>query len=250
MIEPIVGYPDLDQVILLVNDLRFGGSANSGGSIAVTSAYSPEVALHELGHSLAGLADEYVDSEIMEQVAADSVPQNYPNISFTSDPALVPWHAWIDRNEPLPTQAGDRGVGVFEGGFYRNQGVFRPTSTSRMRQYNETFGPVNSEQWVLALYRMTEGVRDFSPRSQSIQMQLGSTQVFSVSTLFGDSVQQVQWKMNDLDITNERDQNSVSISPEPGVHKLELTVSDISGSIRQAPPHPGLFSWVWQVTVQ
>jgi hypothetical protein len=59
-------YPDFDQVILLVNDRRYGGSGNSGGSTAITSAYAPEIALHEMGHSLANLADEYVDNLIVE----------------------------------------------------------------------------------------------------------------------------------------------------------------------------------------
>ena len=243
-------YPDLDQIILLVNDLRFGGSANSGGSIAVTSAYSPEIALHELGHSLAGLADEYVDAEIVETLGPGSLTRLYPNIAFTADPERVPWKAWIDSSIPLPSQTGDQGVGVFEGGLYRSRGVFRPTSTSRMRRYNDAFGPVNSEQWILSLYRMTEGVRGFSPISDAVRMDTGATQEFSVSTLFGDLVQQVQWKLNGVDITDERNQNKVSIRPISGIHTLELLVSDISGAIRQPPPHAGIFSWQWQVTVQ
>jgi len=212
-------YPDLDQIILLVNDLRFGGSANSGGSIAVTSAFAPEIALHELGHSLAGLADEYVDAEIVESLGPASI-------------------------------ARDQGVGVFEGGLYQSRGVFRPTSTSRMRRYSDPFGPVNSEQWILSLYRMTEGIRDFSPISTAVQLDAGATQEFSVATLFGDLVQRVQWKLNGEDITDESDQKRVSISPLPGQHTLELIVSDITGAIRQPSPHAGIFSWQWQVTVQ
>lgn len=243
-------YPELDQIILLVNDLRFGGSANSGGSIAVTSAYSPEIALHELGHSLAGLADEYVDAEIVERLGPSSITQNYPNIAFTADPERVPWRAWIDLSMPLPSQAGDQGVGVFEGGLYQSRGVFRPTSTSRMRRYSDPFGPVNSEQWILSLYRMTEGIRGFSPVSNAVQMEAGAIRNFSVVPLFGELIQGVQWKLNGVDITDESDQNRVSISPVPGEHILELLVSDITGAIRQPSPHAGIFSWQWQVTVQ
>ena len=243
-------YPDLDQIILLVNDLRFGGSANSGGSIAVTSAFAPEIALHELGHSLAGLADEYVDAEIVERLGPASITQNYPNIAFTDDPERVPWHVWIDPSLPLPSQAGDQGVGVFEGGLYQSRGVFRPTSTSRMRRYSDPFGPVNSEQWILSLYRMTEGIRGFSPISTAVQLDAGATREFSVATMFGDLVQRVQWKLNGEDITDESDQKRVSISPLPGQHTLELIVSDITGAIRQPSPHAGIFSWQWQVTVQ
>jgi len=243
-------YPDLDQVILLVNDLRFGGSANSGGSIAITSAYSPEIALHELGHSLAGLADEYVDAEIVEQLGAGVANQQYPNIAFSDNPSRVPWRAWIDSLDNLPMHEGDFGVGVFEGGLYQHSGVYRPTFTSRMRDYAQPFGPVNSEQWILSLYQMTEGIRGFSPVSNVVLMTPGTEQEFSVSTLFGDAVQSVQWKMNGIDITDESDRQTVSISPESGQHTLELIVSDISGAIRQAQPNAGTFLWTWQVTVQ
>ena len=119
-----------------------------------------------------------------------------------------------------------------------------------MRRYSDPFGPVNSEQWILSLYRMTEGIRGFSPISTAVQLDAGATQEFSVATLFGDLVQRVQWKLNGEDITDESDQKRVSISPLPGQHTLELIVSDITGAIRQPSPHAGIFSWQWQVTVQ
>ena len=46
------------QVVCLVNSTRYGGS---GGTVAVASTHpaAAEIALHELGHSAFGLADEY-----------------------------------------------------------------------------------------------------------------------------------------------------------------------------------------------
>lgn len=63
-------YADVDQIVLLINDLRYGGSAHAGGGIAIASRVSPGLAIHELGHSLAGLGDEYVDTSLQELVSA------------------------------------------------------------------------------------------------------------------------------------------------------------------------------------
>lgn len=49
---------EYDQVVVIVNDAQYGGS---GGSVAVcgSSNDSMAIAIHELGHSAFGLADEY-----------------------------------------------------------------------------------------------------------------------------------------------------------------------------------------------
>ena len=47
-----------DKIIVLVNDPNYGGS---GGAVAVAynGSYSPQVAVHEFGHTFGGLLDEY-----------------------------------------------------------------------------------------------------------------------------------------------------------------------------------------------
>ncbi|MFK7860889.1 MAG: M64 family metallopeptidase [Granulosicoccus sp.] len=192
-------YPAVDQIILLVNDLRFGGSGNSGGRIAITSAFYPEIALHEMGHSLADLADEYVDPLIL---ATPELPPfeegRFRNISTSSDPVSVPWAHWIDPSLPLPNRASDEGVGVFEGGLYRSTGVYRGTADSRMRSYSEPFGPVNTEQWILRLYTLTDGIRKLSPQVQAMQVVAGQPNRFSVEPIFGFDVQKISWSLNGL----------------------------------------------------
>ena len=245
-------YPDFDQVILLVNDSRFGGSGNSGSSIAITSAYYPEIALHEMGHSQANLADEYVDNLIVETSGLPVfVEGNFANVTAFSDPLLVPWAHWIDLALPLPQLDGDAGVGIFEGGLYRGTGIFRATYDSRMRNYNADFGPVNSERWILSLYEDTEGgIRGFLPVTRSVKLAEGESQTFVVSPVFEDDVQSVKWVLDEKTLQPGLDPNSVTLKLDAGRHVLELTVSDISGAIRKPLPHPGIFSWAWVVEVQ
>ena len=245
-------YPDFDQVILLVNDIRYGGSGNSGSSTAITSAYYPEIALHEMGHSQANLADEYVDNLIVETSGLPPfVEGNFANVTALSDPLLVPWAHWIDPIAPLPQLDGDTGVGIFEGGLYRGTGVYRATYDSRMRNYNAQFGPVNSERWILSLYEETDGgIRGFLPVTRFVQIAEGESQSFVVSPIFEPDVQSVEWVLDEKPLPPGPDPNSVTLTLDSGRHVLSLTVSDISGAIRKPLPHPGTFSWTWVVEVQ
>ena len=281
-------YPEVEQIILLVNDQRFGGSGNSGGRVAITSAFFPEIALHEMGHSLADLADEYVDPLILETVGVPAFEEGrYKNVSTSSDPTVVPWAHFIDPALPLPQFATDEGVGVFQGGLYRATGVYRGTLDSRMRNFEKPFGPVNTEQWVLRLYTLTEGVREIMPVEQNLSIVSGQFQAFAVDTIFGPEVQDILWTLNGEPLLPSGVLSSFALAGVPagtfaadveqlttavelqgggainalatdtstrlalslpaGQHELTLTVSDISGRIKVAPPHAGIFTRSWRI---
>ena len=190
-------YPSVDQFILLVNDIRFGGSGNSNGRLAITSARFPQIALHEMGHSLANLADEYQDSSLIETTGLRPFEEgSFKNVSNLNDPARVPWSHWIDSAPPSEQLAGDEEVGIFEGGYYRSTGVYRPTFESRMREFARPFGPVNSEQWILRLYTLTDGIRELQPQVQALQIVAGEPEQFIVEPIFGESVQEIVWQLN------------------------------------------------------
>lgn len=82
--------PDYDKILLLVNDKRYGGS---GGDISTASINSEsyEIMLHEMGHSIGMLADEYW--------AGEEYADEYPNMSASDDPESVPWSEMIDNVE-------------------------------------------------------------------------------------------------------------------------------------------------------
>ena len=120
------------------------GDYGNGVSVAYFPTSSDEATfrgliLHEAGgHGFAKLADEYAYEEY-GQVPSDEITncQNlwdfgwYPNIDFTSDPALVNWSEFI-----ADARYQYDGLGVFEGGYTYWTGVWRPTENSIMR-YNQ-----------------------------------------------------------------------------------------------------------------
>ena len=145
--------PEWDQIIVLVNDSERGGG---GGQIAYSSTGGSdwkEVAIHELGHSVFGLADEYDYGKA--DVFPDPDPPE-PNVTTVSDPATCKWSALVTAGPGNPTRANpdctstDSGpspvaagvVGTFEGAKYSHCGVYRPVWNCRMRDTSQPFCPV------------------------------------------------------------------------------------------------------------
>lgn len=130
-----------DVVIVVANSTRYGGS---GGSIAAISMHAAavELALHELGHTLFGLADEY---DYGTCSLASEPPDG--NASLVASRA-VKWGAMISPFTTVPTPAGlypNGTVGVFEGAQYCKTGKYRPTEDSKMRNLGRPWHAVNEQ---------------------------------------------------------------------------------------------------------
>src|SRR5262245_26964016 len=92
--------PDMrDLVLVLLNDPEYGGS---GGAVAVASIHPDvvEVILHEFGHTLGLLADEYGGPP--PPVCSTAVEPPEANATRATGPP-VKWGVWIDPGTPLPT---------------------------------------------------------------------------------------------------------------------------------------------------
>jgi len=127
-----------DAVFLLVNSEIYGG----GGMYnfyAVGTADNPRtirVFVHELGHSFAGLADEYFESEVAynDFYSLDVEPWE-PNITTLVN-FDAKWKDMLTADTPVPTPLeepyADK-LGVFEGGGYVSKGIYRPVDHCTMR---------------------------------------------------------------------------------------------------------------------
>ncbi len=240
-------YPNFDQILVLVNDSRYGGS---GGNIAIASTNSVEIALHEMGHSIANLADEYVDQYITNTSIPAYTEGEFANVSKNNDPGTVPWQHWLS-GDAANADGPSKQVGVFEGAFYQASGFYRPTENSLMRSYEGELGPVNSEQWALSVYAKANPVIDISPVSRLLEVTAGEVVDFSVQPMFDSAVQSVQWSLDSRLIPDSGTvRPSISLSFPPGEFTVSLTVRDISGLIRKPEPHAGVFHWNWTVKAQ
>ena len=240
-------YPYLSQLVLLVNDRRFGGS---GGSVAIASAFFPEIGLHEMGHSIAMLADEYQDSVISPSPGFEFNEGQFKNVSSLNDPTRVPWAHWIEDENNYPTQLGQPGVGIFEGAFYQPSGLYRGTSDSRMRNNAEHFGPINGEQWILNIYRLAQPVLNFGPTGRTLTLQAGVETTFFVEPQFDESIQKVEWLLDNVPVPDRQDDNELKVMLPVGSHELELKVTDVTGLVQLPSPNFATFNWHWDLVVE
>jgi len=133
--------PDQRDVIIVVsNSTRYGGS---GGQIATLSmsSQSIEVALHEIGHTAFGLADEYDYGTC--SLGGEPVEPDVTRNATRS----VKWGDLIAASTSVPTPAGayaNGTVGIFQGAQYCPSGKYRPTENSRMRTLGYPWHAVNT----------------------------------------------------------------------------------------------------------
>ena len=94
-----------DVVEILTNSATYGGGGIYGlySTVAADSAWAPYIFIHEFGHHLAALADEYYTSDVAYLPAADRIEPWEPNITALLDPAGLKWKDLVKPGTPLPT---------------------------------------------------------------------------------------------------------------------------------------------------
>lgn len=134
----VAGNVPYDQIIILANTERYGGGGifNLYASCCSDNEYDGYVFVHELGHSFAGLGDEYYSSAVAynEMYPRDVEPWE-PNITALLDTTNVKWGDLIEEGTPIPTPDDSTYAGVvgcFEGAGYSAEGLYRPYRDCRM----------------------------------------------------------------------------------------------------------------------
>jgi hypothetical protein len=95
-----------DALVILVNGQTYGGGGifNLYSTAAAESLWAPYVFVHELGHHLAGLADEYFTSESAYAPAGADRPEPWEvNATALHEPAALKWKDLVAVGTPLPT---------------------------------------------------------------------------------------------------------------------------------------------------
>lgn len=239
--------PDWDIVVLIVNDTEYGGA---GGQYMTVSKHSssPEIARHELGHSFAGLGDEY-STPYPGYPAIEE-----PNTTRETNRNLVKWKAWIDAGTPVPTPVGSttaNSVGLFEGAHYNSTGWFRPKNDCRMKTLNVAYCEVCKESLVKSIYSRMGTIQDQQPASLLANLVAASSKSFQVETPQpqGRSLK-VQWKLNGTTLTNSATNFVLNASQlTVGTNTLTVDVTDDTSMVRTDPSDYLHDSKTWQVVL-
>ena len=139
-----------ESIFILTNTDKYGGGGIYnfyGLGSAGETGRTGEVYVHEFGHSLMGLGDEYIE-------IGNTVSALYPVGKEPWEPNLTrfvdfngKWENMIDEGTPIPTtiengsKPEDWKIGAYEGGGYVEKGIYRGWPECMMKALTE-FCPV------------------------------------------------------------------------------------------------------------
>lgn len=160
-----------DSVLVVCNTPRRGGATLFTMGIGYASRNSsdfPRIMIHEAGHSIAKLMDEYTgELPDFPLFRGRSLPNFLPFANVTTNGKRPKWKVWVEAQTACPTPGADRCgpeiVGAFEGAAYTNFGVYRPTTDCIMKRHYASFCPVCREQWIKRIYRKSVIADRFAP---------------------------------------------------------------------------------------
>ena len=94
-----------DVVEILTNSEKYGGGGiyNLYSTVAADSEWAPYIFVHEFGHHLAGLADEYYTSDVAYLPPAEKIEPWEPNVTALLDPLKLKWRDLVVPGTPIPT---------------------------------------------------------------------------------------------------------------------------------------------------
>ena len=211
---------DIDMRFGAVNAERYGGG---GGAYAVYAAGADDargLALHELGHAFAGLADEYWTPGAG---AYEGPGPDAPNA--TTDPDDAPWAHWLGFDDGVLGP-----IGAYEGGVYAETGVFRPTENSLMRSIGRPFDAVARERFVLDFYASVDPLDAWSFEGEAALTDVYDP--FWIDTV-SDALIGQEWFVDGKSVGTGTELDFAGLGFGPGTYEVSVTAADDSPFVRQ-----------------
>lgn len=212
-------FPEYDQALILVNAPYYGGS---GGEFPVSSTGTDadEIAIHEIGHSLVDLKDEYYPGDLLAEEGI--------NMTQETDPSLVKWSNWV----------GTTGVGIYQ---YCASGScatwYRPHQTCKMRYLGFPFCAVCKEGIIEKVHDLVSPIDNFSPSNLTVDDP--SFPIAFNLTLINPTTNSLEktWTLNSSSFDTDVDMVSVFESDLiEGVNSLSVVITDNS-SLQRIDDH-------------
>lgn len=237
-----------DLVLILVNDREYGGSGGKY-SVASTHADAVEVALHEVGHTLGLLADEY-GGDSGPSCDTSTEPREV-NATKESRRDLVKWRHWLVPGTPLPSGDSRDGVpGLYEGSRYCDKGLYRPTFNSKMRSLERPFEAINSEQLVKRFYNFVAPIDASEPTASTLTLAAGATQRFRVAIPEPSlHALTVEWRVDGQARGTGIEFLLSAVLLNAGTHTLEAVIRDPTPLVRNDSSFALAQIRQWRVTI-
>ncbi|MEU7164845.1 M64 family metallopeptidase [Streptomyces morookaense] len=229
--------PAADLVVVLANSAKYGGAGYNDvvskvgyDGIATASAdndRSDQIAVHETGHSLGKLADEYQYDQYGTYTGTEPHESNISTLSAGQMQAQrTKWYRWLGQPSP------DGGsVSAFEGGGYYPKGLFRPTDNSIMRSLGREFNLPGREAMIAGFYRHASVLSSSVPTDATVQRSKRLTVQTAARTVA------VRWYVDGREAVAARGRlavvpRSLGVRADGRTHTVTARATDRTGAVR------------------
>ncbi len=223
--------PEWDIIFIMVNTTMYGGA---GGTFAVFSRHqtSTEIAIHEIGHSFAGLSDEYW--------AGFNYAGENANMTANNNPETIIWNPWLY----------DNGVGIYAHDYPGNE-WYKPHQNCKMQFLGPPFCSVCTEQTVRSVYSILSPIDSYYPRELELDAFPSEILSFSIDPIFpSPSSLNIKWFIdNQLIAENVSDIEIETSNYSLGQHEIKIVIEDLTDLVRNDPSNLLTSEIVWSLAI-
>jgi len=202
--------PAVDQVLAIANSSKYGGAGYTGSDLATSAGHNslaPEIAVHELGHSLGNLADEYDYGGPATYTGGETgAPDSSIYEAVTMAALNTKWTNWLGYTGDVRF---DNPVNTYEGAEYSQFGVYRPSPNSMMRSLNRKFNAPSAESLIVEVYKQVSPIDGHSSNAAPV----GSDESVSVTPMTPlDHDLDIEWTLDGAPIAAASGQTTLDLS--------------------------------------
>jgi hypothetical protein len=205
--------------LVTVNDNKYGGGGGNFAVYAGGNRNATEIALHELGHSFNGLADEYYYTNSGIYTGAEPAA-----INITKSPTGNKWSHWLGYVQP-----GIGIIGAYEGAGYYEKGLYRPSVNSKMRSLGQPFDAVSREKIILDIYGLVKPLDNWLDNTATL---FNPEQLWVKSV--DSNVLNVNWYVNDILVPGAENEwfNLADYGFDSGIYQVTAKAFDSTDWVR------------------
>ncbi|MFA1818910.1 M64 family metallopeptidase [Virgibacillus oceani] len=204
------------QTLALANTSTYGGI---GGTHATTTGGSPQgplVSIHELGHSLGNLRDEYAYSnrDVPGGAYPDEEPSSFHHTRMSAEEMIeneAKWWRWLGEESESGGIIRAADPDGYESGNLHSENIWRPSEHSMMRHTGFYFDQVGREHMTQRITGMRN--RGEMPLSSTPEGEVGTDDVVWVETMYPRFHElNVTWEINGEEVASEQNSRFLELA--------------------------------------